>query len=811
MGDSVLRPAKVPGYVHLDLLDNNIIDSLYWGMNPQKYNFVGDNSWIYKTIINLDKEQSNFKNKVLRFEGIDTYADIYVNDSLVLSTDNMFLAYEIDVTPFLNEGENQLLVHLKSPIKEAEKAIKKYPFYNTGHQKADEKNFRKYTRKAQYQYGWDWACTLIPSGIYRPIDLILFNTYKLNSVYYKQKEVDKAFANYEAQIEINSFEPKTVDFEILVDNKVISTEKNFKLTNGICTLSIPFTVKNPELWWPNGLGKQNLYSFTVNMIENGKTIISNKQNIGIRTIEFINEYDSQGKSYYFKVNGNPVFMKGANYVPIDAMLPSVSKDRYEKMIRDCADANMNMLRIWGGGIYEDDIFYELCDKYGILIYHDFMFASQMPPADSTFLSNVKEEAIYQVKRLRNHACMALWSGGNETESAWFEGFMPKEYPREVYFVDHKKIFDTLLPDIVHKYHPEISYVRSSPTAGTDSISVNKEGYGDTHAWAVWFGRIDFDKAKMDRLSRFISEYGFIGYPPLSSIKKYLPEKEIDTASQVFKFRDAYSGIQDIIKDFIDRYYPQPHNMLEFTYISGLIQAEAMQTSNEIYRRNKPYCMGALLWQLNDVWPVASWSLVDYYGQWKPIMYRTKESFAPVLLSLDQENDSIYVYCVNDKLIDINAKLTLSVIDFLGKEICRKEKNIIIGSNKSQMVYKDAVGVFTAGNNPGSVVLKAQLSDNKGIISSGLHYFKRCKDLKLPEANIEYSITTENGKSFIELKSDKLVKNLYVIDSEGDMHFSNNYFDLLPREKMRIEIENITSQKKIQERISLLNLNQIMNR
>ena len=635
--DTNFQPATVPGYVHTDLLDNHVIDSLYWGKNPEKYNFVSDTGWVYKNKFQLNPDQMNYANKRLVFEGLDTYADVFLNGKQILSTENMFLEYSAEVNDIIIDGRNKLEVHFKSPIKEAKKIIKDYPFHNKEHAKADADNYRKFVRKAQYQFGWDWACPLVPTGIYRPVKLQLYNNSHITDVYFRQMALSDETAILNTEVEIESDKIQLSKINIEIDNKIIGSKK-VTLSEGKNNFLVPIIINNPQRWWPNGLGEQRLYRATVKLVENENTIDTYSQKIGLRTIEFVNQLDEQGKSYYFKVNDVPVFMKGANYVPIDAM-----------------------------------IFMNFVMKKEILIYQDFMFASNMPAADEHFLDNVSKEAIYQVKRLRNHPCMALWAGSNEVESAWFEGFMPDGYTDEVYTNDHKKIFDELLPNIVKKFHPEISYVRSSPTTGTDSILVNTPGYGDTHAWGVWFSKIDFDDAKNNRLSRFISEYGFIGYPSYTSMQKYIPANEMDTASSVFKFRDAYPGIQNTIRSFIHRYYPQPNNLREFIYISGILQAEAMRVSNEIYRRNMPFCMGALLWQYNDVWPVASWSMVDYFGQWKPIMYRTKESFAPIILSTEQKNDSIFVHYVNDKLDKYNCSLNLDLQNFAGETIWSLEK------------------------------------------------------------------------------------------------------------------------------------------
>ncbi|MFA9389634.1 MAG: glycoside hydrolase family 2 protein [Prolixibacteraceae bacterium] len=809
VGDEDFKPATVPGYVHTDLLTNGIIDSLYWGENPKKYNFVGDTSWVYKTTFILSKEQISYNTKVLQFEGLDTYTDVFLNGEKILVTDNMFLAYEKNVTSYLNEGENQLEILFKSVRKEGQKIVDNYKFYTEEHARADADNYRKFVRKAQYQFGWDWACPLVPAGIYKPINLILYNSARINDVFIVQEELEDDLAKLKAEIEIASNETTTVDLQVEVNQTIVKTLKNVSLNTGSNNLYVDFEIENPQLWWTNGAGEQPLYNIAVNVVKDGIIHDTKLHKIGLRTIEFVNDWDEQGRSYYFKVNGEPIFMKGANYVPIDAMLPTVTKERYDEFIAQCVEANFNMIRIWGGGIYENEEFYDACDAAGILIYQDFMFASFMPPADDPFMENLEKEAIYQVKRLRNRACMALWAGSNEVESAWFEGYMPKGYPEEVYTIDHKKIFDKLLPSVVKKYHPGIGYVRSSPTTGTDSIMVNTRGYGDAHAWGVWFAMIDFNKAKFGRLTRFISEYGFVGYPAYTSLKKYMPVEEMDTTSAVFQFRDAYIGIQDNIRNFIDRYYPQPRNMMEWTYVSGIMQGEAMRQSNEIYRTHMPYCMGALLWQLNDVWPVASWAMLDYYQQWKPVMYRTKESFAPIIVSIYEDKGQCKLYGVSDEFVDREVELILSLKDFYGKEISRYSKNHTLEANTSTEFHNFSYKDILNGEDAANVVLEAVLLENNDTIASTLHYINRPKDLKLNEANVSYEVKEENGKTVVEVSTDYLAKNLYLIDSKGEINFSNNYFDLMPNRKVKVYPRKEIGADELRKRLSILTLNEIL--
>ncbi|MDF1549046.1 MAG: hypothetical protein P1P88_14575 [Bacteroidales bacterium] len=810
-GSQEYLPATVPGYVHTDLLKNKIIDSLYFGTNPRKYNFVGDTGWVYKTAFFLSNDQIAYKNKTLLFEGVDTYSDIYLNDSLILSTNNMFLAFEKEITDLVKVGSNYLEVRIKSPFKEAQKVIDNYEFYTEGHFQADKELPMKFVRKAQYQFGWDWACPLVPSGIYKPVKIKLWNDYKIVDAYIRLKEISDKRASLEAELEIQASQQTMATFDLFVEDSKAVSGNEFQLDKGRNIVRIPFEIDNPKRWWPNGMGAQHLYSINIRANNRNTTIDEITERIGLRTVEFVNEYDKYGKSYYFKVNGVPVFMKGANYVPIDAMLPSVSPERYKKFLQAAVDANMNMLRVWGGGIYEYDIFYNLCDSLGILVYQDFMFASRMPAASEEFCDLIEHEAVHQVKRLRNHPCLAIWAGSNEVESAWFEGFMPKSYPKELYDIDHKKIFDTILPQVVKQYHPAISYVRSSPTTGTDSILVNTPGYGDTHAWSVWFGKIDFDKAEYSRLSRFISEYGFIGYPAHTSLKKYIPAEEMDTASNVFKFRDAYNGIQDNIKDFIKRYYPQPQNLMEFTYISGIMQAEAMRVSNELYRRSKPYCMGALLWQFNDVWPVASWSMIDYYGQWKPIMYRTRDSFAPLIISTEEQNDTIIIHVVSDLQKDISSQLKLKLMNFEGMILYESSMSINIKANKSQIVEKINLKKLVEKYNKNSIVLDASIEQGNSTLASNLHYFSRIKDLRLPEVKITSEITIRNERTYIILSSDKLTKNLYLIDSKGELHFSNNYFDLQPGKRVEISLDKGLNEDDLKKRLSFFSLNNIIHR
>lgn len=420
-------PATVPGVVHTDLINNKIIEDPFFRLNERGMQWIDKEDWIYQTSFQLTPEIMERQNIDLVFKGLDTYADVYLNEKKILETNNMFREWKTDIKAELKPGENILKIYFHSPIKVDIPKWDALPYhYEASNDQSEnggifDKKVSVFARKAGYHYGWDWGPRLVTSGIWRPVYIEAWNDARLSDVFIRQQEVSKSRASIVGEIEVQS--DKEIDEATLTVTDAASGRvmagKTVSLHKGNNKISLPFIIRNPRLWWSNGLGEQHLYDFRTALTINNETSDIQSTKVGIRSLKIINRPDKDGKTFYVELNGVPVFAKGANYIPQDNFLPRVTPELYEKTILDAANVNMNMLRIWGGGIYENDLFYELCDRYGILVWQDFMFACSLYPAEGELLENIRQEAIDNVKRLRNHACIALWCGNNECNDAWF--------------------------------------------------------------------------------------------------------------------------------------------------------------------------------------------------------------------------------------------------------------------------------------------------------------------------------------------------------------------------------------------------------
>jgi len=533
----------------------------------------------------------------------------------------------------------------------------------------------------------------------------------------------------------------------------------------------------------------NRFNVEIQLRDNENLISKKNQSLGLRTIEVVQDKDSIGASFYFKVNGFPVFMKGANYIPQDIFLNRPSNEDYNYLINSAKDANFNMLRVWGGGIYEKDIFYDLCDKAGILVWQDFMFACAMYPGNEEFLENVKREAIQNVKRLRSHPSIAIWCGDNEILSAWNRwGWKEDVYENQgadivdsVWYA-YEDIFHKILPKVVEEYDSTRLYWSSSPSSGFGELENGKSG--DNHYWGVWWGKEPFDKYE-EFIPRFMSEFGFQSFPTFKSVKKYTTEEDWNIYSPVMKSHQRSSIGNATIEEYMKRDYHIPENFEEFLYVGQLLQAKGIKMGIEAQRRAMPYCMGSLYWQLNDCWPVASWSSIDYYGNWKALHYEVRNAFKEVIISTEIRDDNLNLYIVSDKLLDTEATLELTLMDFNGRIIKSINEDIIINANSSKVYNKVDISSLTNNLNKSQLLLLSKIkSKDSVIIDLDITYFVSPKNLLLTSPKIDYEILDWDKKSFvIEVSTDVLAKNVFL-QYEAEGQFSDNYFDIPPNSVTR---------------------------
>ncbi|MBP8790136.1 MAG: glycoside hydrolase family 2 protein [Breznakibacter sp.] len=816
------HPATVPGTVHTDLLDNGMIEDPFFRTNEQSLQWIDKVNWEYKCTFRAGEELTNKEIVNLVFKGLDTYASVYLNSEKIMEANNMHRTWRTSIKNKLKPGENELHIIFDSPIMRGLDELNNYglllPASNDQSENGGmgKNRVSVFTRKAGYHYGWDWGPRFVTSGIWRDVVIEACDQMKIEDLYIKQDQISKKEAHITAKANLNnlkegSYQVKLVDLQA---NKTIQTVTT-KMSEGDQTVDIPVILKNPRLWWPAGMGDQNLYRFEVQIFQNNLLVASKTTTSGLRTIELVREKDAQGESFYFKVNGIPVFAKGANYIPNDSFLPRVSRADYEKVVADAVDANMNMLRIWGGGIYEDDYFYELCDRNGILVWQDFMFACSMYPGNEAFLKNAKAEVADNVTRLRNHPCIALWCGNNEINTAWnFYGkegwgwkqqYTPEQQQQinEAYLA----IFHEVIPSVLKNLSHDIAYWPSSPQAGYEpqQHASYETTSGDMHYWGVWHGLhpfSDFDKYK----ARFMSECGFQSFPEFETVKRYAIPEDFDIESTVMSAHQR-SGIGNLrIREYMGWDYQVPADFEQFLYMSQVLQAKGIKAAIEAHRRARPYCMGTLYWQINDCWPVASWSSTDYYHNWKAMHYMARKAFAPVTISLVEEDNQLKIHAISDKLKDFKSTLTISLIDFNGQTIKTTTQPVSVKAATSEIIKTLAVDELIASANRNQLFLKVTLTNGKKIVAQGLHYFELPKNMALEQSEIKTEVTASSqGMVSIKLTSDKLVKDLMLSIPGQFTHFSDNYFDLLPEESVTVTLKTDLTAEQVKSRLRLRHL------
>ena len=787
------KEAVVPGSVQSDLIRLGVLPDPYYGTNENLVQWPEEKDWDYRMSFNLTAEQLKSDEVLLTFEGLDTHADVFLNGARILKTQNMFVGHKIPVKNSLRTGENNLFIRFYSPVKLMEPAQLTAGYeYPAGNDHSDKK-VSIFNRKAPYQFGWDWGIRLVQMGIWKPVTLQFYNKANIENFYVKQISIAKDKALTDNQIEIYSITetPVKISTGAIFNNlPVQSIEKEIVLKKGKNIINIPVTIKNPNLWMPAGWGNQSLYDFYVKVYIGDQLITEKTEKIGLRKVRLVQQPDEHGKSFYFEVNDIPLFAKGTNYIPGEILRTKQDKAYYNRLFDNLTEANMNFIRVWGGGTYEDDYFYQLADEKGILVWQDFIFGCVPYPSDDAFLANVKEEVIYNVKRLRNHASLAFWCGNNEIDEGLDHWGWDKEYSAEInkeWREGYNKTFHKLIPELVNEYDGTRSYIHGSPY-NSNWGNIESFSSSDVHDWGLWHGRMPFE-AMADRLPRFASEFGFQSFPEMKTIRTFATEKDFDISSDVMKIHQKSGVGNTVIKQYMDMYYHAPKNFEDLVYVGLVMQGNGMKEAVEANRRGRPFCMGALYWQLNDDWPVVSWSSVDYYNNWKAQHYKMRDVFAPIALGSMVKNNQLSYMTMSDKLEDVNnLTLNVQVIDFSGKKIKSFNQKVIAKANTSQKVKTFDVDKLLTEEQKHNSVVHAWLSDKNGkIISVKDYYFFWPNKLNLPETTVSKSVKYEDGKYTVTLSSPKLAKDVFVEIPVQGARFSDNFFDLLPGQKKVITI------------------------
>jgi beta-mannosidase len=787
-GKSGWHPATVPGCVHTDLLANKLIDDPFYRDNEQKLQGIGKTDWEYQTTFNVAPDTLARRHVELVFSGLDTYADVFLNDQAVLHADNMFRTWRVDAKPLLRAGANTLRVRFRSPVKEILPVMAKMSYQLPAPNDQGEKT-SPLTRKAPYQYGWDWGPRFVTSGIWRPVALEAWDGARVADLRIVQRQLSDEAAEMTAEIELPSSTATTAT--VVVENlntRTVAARQQVSLADGQNKVSVNFSVPHPQRWWPNGMGAHTLYTFRARIVIGGLVADEATARVGLRTVELRQQADADGKTFTFYVNGVPVFMKGANWIPADSFPTRITRARYRQLVGSARDANMNMLRVWGGGIYEADDFYDLCDEMGILVWQEFMFACSMYPGDQAFLDSVRAEATDNVKRLRNHPSIVIWCGNNEIETAWAHWGWKQNLPASLWD-DYKKIFHGVLPEVIAALDPQRPYWPSSPSSNLED-DPDSQKMGDVHYWAVWHAALPFSEYEKQH-PRFMSEYGFQSFPQIETVNTYTLPAEHDIQSPVMLAHQRHPRGNQLVREYMLREYPEPKDFESFLYVSQVLQAEGIKVGAEHLRRIMPHNMGSLYWQIDDCWPVASWSSIDYYGRWKALQYYSRRFYNDLLVSPHTEGDAINLYVVSDRRTVVPARLTATLMDFNGRVLSQSSTDVSVAPLASKSYASLPVkGLLEAHDNGAApdtrgVVLYCELNVGGQTVSTNSYFFRPFKELNMSAPQITTDVTNTRDGYVVRLTADKYARAVYLDAPGVEGAFVDNYFDLPPGKTAQI--------------------------
>jgi len=764
-GSHFLR-AHVPGCVHLDLFRAGLIPDPFFGTNEHEVRWVHEQDWLYRKRFDVGPDVLSRERVDLVFEGVDTFADIALNGKRVGSTNDMFVPWCFDVKDFLRKGENELEVTFHSATAESMKLAEK-----CGELRGPYDDPRcVHTRKAHYSYGWDWAPRLPTCGVWRNVRLEAWDSARLSGVRYETSLAEGAAA-LRLHIEIQSTAPQTLRVAASLSRNGVTAQSrtDVEVTPGSNEAHLEMVIENPDLWWPNGMGEPALYSLHVTLEHDTHSLDELAANVGLRTVTLLERDEQDNPCFIFEINGRKVFCKGANWVPADSFLPRITPETYDALVSMARDANMNMLRVWGGGIYEDEAFYNACDRHGIMVWQDFMFSCGEYPEADDFLQTVKREAELAVSRLRPHPSVVVWCGNNE---CLWNVCGPKASGCSG---SGESIYYKILPEVCSRLDGTRPYWPGSPASTRDTTEdPDRCDIGDQHLWSVWSGWLDYSAyARFD--GTFLSEFGMQAPPHIKTIASFTHQADRHPQSLTLEHHNKQNEGPERIFRFLAGHFNVPSNLADFVYVAQLNQAEALKCGVEHWRKNMYRTAGALFWQLNDCWPVVSWSVIDYYLRPKAAYYYARRFFAPVILVIEREGDAIGISTVSDRRDPFKARLEVRHISTRGEELSTSSHDIEVphGTRLSAEIQCTLV-------RPGEELIAARLLERGHPIAQETLLFAEPKHLDLPPAQISWRLVEDTeGPPTLTLSASRFAKAVRLDIHGLDARFSDNYFDLVP--------------------------------
>ena len=804
------RDASVPGTVQTDLLAAGLATDPFMRDNEAAIQWVGLADWQYRSTFQVDRATLERGHVALVFDGLDTFADVYLNGHKLVSTDNMFRRWRIPAKAYLHAGGNTLEVRLYSPIKRLQPWLLKQPYALPGEFDSafgDEpkgKQTANYIRKAQYQYGWDWGPRIVTEGIWQSVHLDSWDHLRVADFHVAQLRVGKDAAQLDAQLEVGADARQSLNVTIEVAGpngvNVAHVTRQVTVDPGSNTLNVPLRIEQPRLWYPAGYGAQDMYTFKATLNDADGELYQAQHATGLRTVELRRAKDAWGRSFEFVVNGIPIFAKGANLIPFDSVPTRTTTAQMQRVLQSAHDANMNMLRIWGGGYYESDAFYAMADRLGLMIWQDFMFGGAIPPYDVAYRENTRQEAVEQVKRLRDHPSIVVWVGNNEVQTGW-ESWPDRQAFKKAIGSDEQErvvtgmvnLFGNVLRNVVARYAPDVPYWASSPGTDFDGPA-NVLDDGDYHYWSVWSGEAKPVEEYLNVTPRFQSEYGLQSFPVMRTIDAFTDPADRQPESTVMRAHQKYdsgNGNKRLLL-YIRRAYGEPKDFAAFVYLSQVMQAHGIQLAAEHLRASRPQAMGSLYWQLNDVWPGASWSSIDYFGRWKALQFHARRFYAPTMLAALRNHGTTTVSLVSDRTAAIPAHWRMRVMSFDGKLLSRAEGSVTVAPLSSTRIGSYTDAKLLQGADPKATFAVFDWLDGERTLSRNLVFFDEPKNLALPPAGIRASLAPAGDGYQLTLTAAALARDVWVSFGDHDAELSDNAFNLLPGETVTLTVHSKAS-------------------
>jgi beta-mannosidase len=776
----------VPCSMYSVLLENQGMNDPFYRENEQEACALSEKDCSFTTHFHLTEEMRHAKQPTICFEAIDTIATVYLNGHKLGDANNMYRKWEYNVTGLLEE-ENELRVEIKSPIVYMEESYNKREIWGV---KSTIPGYQ-YIRKAHYMSGWDWGPKLPDMGIYRNVYLYDANEPKIKDFKCVQ-QIDEHNAKVTIKVELDGNFMKEIETTITI---TAPDGRNYNLKKAV-TKEVEFEImiEEPQLWWANGYGKANLYDLVITLSsENGEELHKLEKKIGLRTMELSREDDEWGQEFCFKLNGEKIFAMGSDYIPEDQIIPRLTKKKTRHLLEQCVKANYNCIRVWGGGYYPEDWFYDICDELGLIVWQDFMYACALYRLTDDFEENIKVEAIENIKRFRNHPSIGLWCGNNEMDVAWESWGLTKD---QDLIDDYAKMFEIILPNLVHEYDGITPYWKSSPYSGNEKIPANDFNYGDVHYWDVWHGLKPMSDA-LNHYFRFCSEYGFESLPSIKTLDAVLIPEDYNLYSPAMENHQKCEDGNIKLMFYLGEYLRNPVGFKQLIYATQLLQAEAIRTNVEHMRRNRGRCMGSVYWQLNDSNPVISWSSIDYFNRWKALHYFCRRFYAHILLSAwENEKGKIKFNISNETFNEVkgivkwalrNNDATI-IIEGLG------EVNIPRMSAKN-ILSIDISDRLSTIHQRRSCYLEYSLETEDGISNQSVIHFVPLKHYEFLKPEIKINITEDDTLFYIKLNADNYAKDVCLELKEYDCVFSDNWFDIHGNRPVSITIDKDTLTRK----------------